>query len=279
MSCNTLTRGINPTCEALKKPGGVNKRVWVGLLDDLASVVFGAAGVNRVISFTFKSTKGFAQFIGKREKHNGTMAIEVSENRVLRNHSGNLVLYYNTGEELGSIEDLLDAEGVFIAFETKAGQIEIWGLNKSDNFQDFGMKAASLEGGTGTVLTDNNNYVLGLSGLHENLELLFAGADTSLAVTGVTSANPSVITVASTTGFEVDNFITFSGLNGNQTISGNPINGQTVQILSKTGTTLTVNAAVVGATAATSGSIVKVRTLAQNIALLNAQTIYPSTPI
>lgn len=279
MSCNTLTRGLNPTCLALKKPGGVNKRVWVGMLDDLSGVTFGASGINRVIAFAFEATKGFSQFIGKREKHNGTMAIEVSENRVLRNHAGNLVLYYNTGEELGTIEELLDAEGVFIVFETKAGQLEVWGLNKGSNFQDFGMKAASLEGGTGTVLTDNNNYVLGLSGLHENLELLYQVADISEAVTGVTSANPSVITVADSTGFAVDDFLTFSALNGNQTISGNPINGQSVQILAVTATTITVNANVVGATPATSGNVVRVGTLDDGITALNAQTIYPSTPI
>lgn len=279
MSCNVITRGIYPSCEALKKPGGVNKRVWTGLLDDLSGVSFSGDGINRVLSFTFKATKGFVQVIGKREKHNGTMGIEVSENRVLRNHTGNLVLFYNTPEELGAIESLLDAEGLFMVFETKAGQLEVWGLNKSSNFQDFGMKAASLEGGTGVLLTDNNNYALGISGLHENLELLYQPADTSVAITGLTSANPAVITMGTTAAFNFGDTITFNALNGNQQIAAASINGQSVVVLAKTSTTLTVNAAVTGSTAATSGNISKVIDLAASITALNAQTIYPTPPL
>jgi hypothetical protein len=277
--CNVLTIGLNPTCKALKKPGGVSKRVWVGLLDDLASASFATDGISRVLLLTFKATKGFVQVIGKREKHNGTMGVELSENRVLRNHTGNLILFYNTPEALGAIEKLVDAEGVFMVFETKAGQLEVWGLNKSANFQDFGLKTASLEGGTGTVLTDNNNYTLGMSGLHENLELYYQPADVAVAITGLTSANPAVITMASTTAFNVGDIITFNALNGNQQIGGQSINGQSVEVLSKTATTLTVNANVTGVTPATTGSVSKVSDLATSITLLNAQTIFPSVPI
>lgn len=278
-NCFDLTQGLNPTCEATKKPGGISRRVWGARLDDLEAVVFGGDGVNRVIQFTFKATKGFVQYIGKRDKNSVTMALEVSENRSLRNHSILLVLYYNTPEQLGSIEQLIDSEGMFFIVETKSGELETYGLNKSQNFVDFGVKASALEGGSGILLTDSAARTLTLSGLHENMELYYQGADTSVAITGVTSANPAVITMASTAAFNVGDSVTFSALNGNQQIGGQSINGQSAVVLSKTGTTLTVNANVTGTTPATSGSISKVKDLAGNVSELNALTIWPDPPL
>lgn len=272
-SCNALTRTINPSCEALKKPGGVGKRVLFGLLDDLTNVTFAADGTNRILSFTFAATKGFIALTGKRDKHNGTMALEVAENKTLRNQTVNVVIFYKTPQELKAIEDLIDAEGVFAVFETNAGTFEAWGVNKSAAFDNYGLKAASIDGGTGTIQTDNASYALALSGLHENLELIYQTTDVSGTITGLTTANPAVITMASTTAFNVGDSITFSALNGNQQIGGLSVNGQSVVILSKTGTTLTVNANVTGVTLATSGAITKVADFAANLAALQAQII------
>lgn len=271
--CNTLTLSINPSCEALKKAGGVGKRVLFGLLEDLSAVEFAADGSNRILSFTFAATKGFISLVGKREKHNGTMALEVAENKTLRNHTTNVVIFYKTPEELKAIEDIIDAEGLFVVFETNAAQFEAWGVNKSAAFQNYGLKAASIDGGTGTIQTDNASYALALSGLHENLELIYQTTDVSGSITGLTTANPSVATMASTAAFEVGDTITFSALNGNQQIGGISVNGQSVVILSKTGTTLTLNANVTGVTPATSGTITKVADFAANLAALEAQII------
>jgi hypothetical protein len=280
MSCNTLLKGINPSCAAIKKPGGVNKRVWVGLLDDLETATFGSSGQNSFSALSFKAGKGFMQFIGKREKHNGTMAIEVSENFTLRNHTGNLVLYYSTPEQLAAIDKLVDVEGMFKIFETNAGQLESWGLNKGENFKEYGLKAASLEGGTGTLKTDLTSYALSVSGLHENLELIMDVNSATIAITGLTSANPGVISLASTTGLTVGDTIEFSGLDGNQVIDNQSVNGMRVKIVSLvTDTSVTIDAAVTGATPATTGSILRKNSLAQNIAVLNSLTVWPSTPI
>jgi plastocyanin len=75
-----------------------------------------------------------------------------------------------------------------------------------------------------------------------------------MALTGVTSANPAVVTVASTNGIEVGDTITFIGLNGTLQIGGVAINGQSAQVVAKTATTLTTNVATTGG-AATSGTI------------------------
>lgn len=170
-ACNELIRGINPNCEATRKPGGLNKRLYLGLLSDLDAVTFGAG--NLVTNFTFKQDKGFVKVIGKREKHNSDMTLEVGENFNLRNHAINAVIYYNTPEELEALDAIIDAEGAFIVAETNAGELQVWGVNKGANFLNFGLKAATIEGGSGTVKTDSNIYTLGMTGNHENLQLYF----------------------------------------------------------------------------------------------------------
>jgi len=172
MACNELTRGINPNCEATRKSGGLNKRIWIGLLSDLTSVVFGTVG-NMVTAFTFATDKGFVKFIGKREKHNAVMSLEVGENFSLRNHGVNMVAYYNTPEELEALDSLLDVEGAFMVVETNSGELECWGLNKGANFANFGLKASAIDGGSGTAIVDSNIYTLSMSGNHENLQLYF----------------------------------------------------------------------------------------------------------
>ena len=173
MSCTELTRGINPNCDATRKAGGLNKRLYVGLLSDLTAVTFGTG--NLVTGFTFAAGKGFVQFIGKREKHNSVMALEVGENFSLRNHGVNLVAYYNTADELAALDSNIDVEGVFTVVETNSGELEVWGVNKGANFANFGLKASAIDGGSGTAIVDSNVYTLSLNGNHENLQLYFQG--------------------------------------------------------------------------------------------------------
>jgi hypothetical protein len=172
MACNELTRGINPNCEATRKPGGLNKRVYIGLLSDLTGAVFGAG--NQVTGLSFATGKGFVTFTGKREKHNSAMALEAGENFNLRNHGINLVAYYNTAEELEALDGLLDVEGAFVIVETNSGELEVWGMNKGANFANFGLKASSIDGGSGSAISDSNLYTVALNGNHENLQLYFA---------------------------------------------------------------------------------------------------------
>lgn len=175
MACNELTRGINPDCDATRKAGGLNKRIYIGLLSDLDAVTFGTG--NLVTGFTFAATKGFVKFIGKREKHSTAMALEVGENFNLRNHGVNAVAYYNTAEELEALDALLDVEGAFMVVETNSGELEVWGMNKGSNFANFGLKASAIDGGSGTAITDSNIYTLSMNGNHENLQLYFAGTE------------------------------------------------------------------------------------------------------
>jgi hypothetical protein len=55
MACvNSLIKGVRGSCLALKKVGGLNKRIYLGTVDDVATVTFGANDANSITGFTFK---------------------------------------------------------------------------------------------------------------------------------------------------------------------------------------------------------------------------------
>ncbi len=175
--CNALTVSLAPACSALQKSGGLDLRVWIALLADITSKTDGTG--NSITAVTFAASKGFITARGKRYKNNSVMALAVGENKNLRTQAINLVLYYDTAAELAAIETLLDAEGVCVFVETNSGQIEAWGMNLGLNYDNFGLKASALDGGSGTALLDPNVFTLGLTGDMENLQLIFNDAATT----------------------------------------------------------------------------------------------------
>lgn len=80
-------------------------------------------------------------------------------------------------------------------------------------------------------------------------------ANSSMALTGITTANPGVATVASTANLRSGNKVTISGADGNQQVGGTTINGQTFTISVLSATTFSLNKQVTGATPATSGTV------------------------
>ena len=115
MACDSLTNNLAPSCSAIKKPGGLDKRIWIGLVEDLDSVTFGTG--NEITAFTFAATKGFITATGKMEKNNSTIALNPGENYNLRTQSFNFVSYYLTADDLADIDALIDQEQLFVCAE------------------------------------------------------------------------------------------------------------------------------------------------------------------
>lgn len=176
MACDALTSNVVASCEAIKKPGGLDKRIWIGLLADLDSVTFGTG--NQITGFSFPTGKGLITATGKMEKNNMTMALNAGENYNLRTHSMTYVGYYLTADEIAALDALIDQEQLFICYETNAGTIECVGINIGGNFDNFGLQCTALEGGSGTAKLDPSQFALTFTGDHENLQCVFE--DTSV---------------------------------------------------------------------------------------------------
>jgi hypothetical protein len=170
MGCAALSKGVQASCTAIKKVGGVNKRVYLGLLEDLETVTFGTGNI--VTALNFKDTKGLVTYEGRKEKNNAGVEIERGENVNLRNHTVNLAVYYETAAQLTTLDDLIETEGLFAIIESNAGVLEIYGMNKTGSVDSYGLVASGSKN-TGTVMQDSTAFNLTLTGGHTNLELYY----------------------------------------------------------------------------------------------------------
>ena len=172
--CVDLLEGLDPSCNALNKVGGVKKRVWIGQISQLGTVPYttDADGYVDTIAFaTASPAYGLHKFIGKKSKHNGTYELTAGDNVNTFNTSAILVLYHYTPADREAIENLVNADDLFALFETEAGQIELFGITQ-------GLNASAGTGATGVLLQDNTAFSLTLSGEQLSMPKLFLNGGT-----------------------------------------------------------------------------------------------------
>jgi hypothetical protein len=178
-SCDyNLLKGIQSTCQATKRVGGLNKRIYLSTVSSLASIVFGTG--NAITSFTFKAGKGFVKYIGKSDRNASSSDVEPGPNVNIRNHTLSPVVYYETAEDLAALDALIDSEGIFAVVETRAGGLEVFGINKV-SFDSYGMKVTSNPQSSGVIINDDTAFLPVISGGHTNLQLLYNPAGTLAA--------------------------------------------------------------------------------------------------
>ena len=93
-NCNDLISGINPSCDALNKVGGVNKRVWIGLKGNITYTTDSNGYVNTISMATSGSlpTKLYT-YTGKRDKNSFSFPLTAGENINTFNHTAIMMLY------------------------------------------------------------------------------------------------------------------------------------------------------------------------------------------
>ena len=176
-NCNDLLAGINPSCSAFNKAGGLNKRVWIGKKDNITYSVDNAGYVNSISMATSGSLPTYLyKFIGKRDKNNATWAMTAGENVNTFNHSVVLDLFYSNPTELLSLEGLANSDDNIVFVQGNDDKIIVLGLPN-------GINASAGEGGTGTLLNDSTAYKLTLSGEQTVMPKYFSinGATATLA--------------------------------------------------------------------------------------------------
>jgi len=180
MACSDSLTTLDPTCAALRKKGGFDKRFWIGNVADLDGVTYGTD--QEVTAFSFTATKGFKTYSGKRLKHGGNATLEVGENANDRLQNFAAVLYAKLAVERLSLEQLADAMDVFIVAESNSGALEVFGINKgaNENFDGFGLAPSAAEWKYGVLPNDDTSVTMTMSGLFENAPLVF-DENTSLA--------------------------------------------------------------------------------------------------
>jgi len=153
---------LDPSCNALRKKGGLKKMVWIVSYDKVTMTVDADGNVNTVTLATASPANVLNTYVGKKLKHNGALTGEVGENTTTIKQDLNLVLYYYSQPERESIDTLFQAEDVLVFVQTEAGQIEVWGY-------ETGLAPSALTGGSGTALNDSTAVTVTLSGQQDTL--------------------------------------------------------------------------------------------------------------
>lgn len=156
-----LEDGLSPSCEAIKKVGGVKKRVWITQLDKF-NYSTDVDGYVSEISMLGSPANTMKQFVGKKEKNKADNELQIGENVNTMKQNVDLTLYYYTPAERTALVGLAKAEDVVVFIETNAGQIEVYGI-------DNGLNASKGTGSTGHKLNDSQGFMLSLTGEETDL--------------------------------------------------------------------------------------------------------------
>lgn len=181
MGCADAAYELEPGCGALKKIAGVAKKFWVGNVDDISSVTFGATN-GELLTLVLSTGKRLWNYEGKKEKHNGTFPTKEGDNITLFTQTFNAVLYFKTAAERKAVEALAKSEGIFVIIEENDGSVTVWGLSNNTDlgYDNFYLKGAG-DGGTGALMNDDNSYKIALSGDVPNIPVIYKPAQTLAA--------------------------------------------------------------------------------------------------
>lgn len=167
--CIDTLRSIGATCASVNQVGGVNKRLWITQLGQIASYTYDADGYVNTISMGTDNSSDSYKLItvtGKKFTHSGTYEGVVGNNVNLIKHNAIVKIYTDTPAQRDAVTALFKADELVVFFENENGKIEIYGLDK-------GLEASALAGGTGVALQDDNGITLTLSGEQTKLPEFF----------------------------------------------------------------------------------------------------------
>lgn len=158
--CIDTLRSIGATCASVNQVGGVNKRLWITQLGQIASTTTDTDGyVNSITMATDNSSDSYKLITvtGKKHSHSGTLEGVVGNNVNLIKHNAIVKIYTDTPAQRDAVTALFKADELVVFFENENGKIEIYGLDK-------GLEASALAGGTGVAMQDDTGITLTLSG-------------------------------------------------------------------------------------------------------------------
>lgn len=184
--CSYLIKGQIPDCDSLKKPSGINKRIYIGEVDDIdpAIITFGTEG--EITAFGLLSGATLKPFVSTRYKQAGRSSLVANEfGANTFNHFVDMVSYESAQGDVKALQDLAVADGVFAIIEQNDGRFWAYGIGYKDGlplaFDNFGLKAETQEATTGVLLNDDNTTKTTLSGIHPNRPMAFIPANDNAA--------------------------------------------------------------------------------------------------
>ena len=194
MSCKPLEAGINTNCQKEGKVGGINKRIFVGDVNDIDSGVLDFDADGAVDAFALTSPGTLKMFVSDRFLQAGRDELVVNEfGPPVWKHAVDFVHMYWDQEDIKTLEQLARAKQLFVIVETNNGQFIVFGLgNTTLCYDNFGLKAEVQTGTTGVKISDDVTGKTTLSGEVPNKPMLYkplqAGATTAQELEAMSEA-------------------------------------------------------------------------------------------
>jgi hypothetical protein len=176
--CDELEAGLDPSCEALNKVGGIAPRVWATQLKNISAYTVNTT-TKAIETIVMKQIPGTSpaeyypllQFTGKKDKHNFNVAGVAGENVNTFNHSVALGLFAYSQLDSDAVEKLFNADDIVVIGQTNAEQIKVYGI-------ETGLNGTNYEAPEGVLLNDSTMITVTLEGEQRKGARVFANGGT-----------------------------------------------------------------------------------------------------
>jgi len=160
--CTTnITAGIDTSCEALDKIGGVDKTIYFGNLSEITTTE-NVGGYVDSVSLTASPAAFLYKFLGKTKKHMVGNDLQVGANTNTWKQAVTAKLYYYFPSERLALEALCNADDLVAFVQLESGLFEVFGLVK-------GIRAESAKDSSGALINDDTSMTIVISGEETSL--------------------------------------------------------------------------------------------------------------
>lgn len=155
-----ITSGILNNCDTLKAAiGGLKKRFWVGVIDELdtTQTLANVDGSGNIVSLSFLTYGNLYKFVGIKDGNSGSDDVQRDDDgNPFFPHQFTFKIYDETAADTNAIYDLSFAD-VYCIYETATGDFEIVGL-------PLGLSITSATRATGNTPGDSTVRLVTLDG-------------------------------------------------------------------------------------------------------------------
>lgn len=185
MSCAKLNSGLTITCAGLERVGGINGRVWLGNIADIASYTIAS---NAITGITLAMGAAIYKIEGKKDKNSTSTELQVGESSNSFKQMLNLVLYSAASQLDVVIENILRAHDLFAIVEANDGQFEVWGLDVNSGSTSYPVGGLNAESGvenSGVTIDERQHWTITLSGVFSNGHRKFLDTDYATTIAAI----------------------------------------------------------------------------------------------
>jgi len=156
-TCTTkISAGLDASCLALDKIGGVEKTIYFGNLSEITFTENGALYIDSV-TLTASPPAYLYKFVGKTKKHMTGNALQVGANTNTWKQAVTAKLNYFYPSERTAIEALCNADDLVAFVQMASGLFEVYGYAK-------GIRCESATDSSGALINDDTSITIVISG-------------------------------------------------------------------------------------------------------------------